>query len=128
MIIKGLKMNVDNFILDKDIDLQCFADKIGVSDKTLFNFLKSESIPKSETFIKTSKVLQFDLNKFLDTGIMEKRIINNMGVVTGSTINNVIDGSRHELELIIEHQKIEIAGLKDAIQQREIIISLLKIK
>jgi hypothetical protein len=59
---------------------------------------------------------------------MEKRIINNMGVVTGSTINNVIDGSRHELELIIEHQKIEIAGLKDAIQQREIIISLLKIK
>lgn len=121
MIVKDLKKTVNRIISDKNWELQDLARELKVNDKTLFNYLKSESIPKTKSFINLSRVLNLDINKFLDTGTMEQRITNNVNVQHG-TINNVQNLNAKELEVL----RVENASLKTRIKDLEKIITLLE--
>ena len=125
MIIKGIEKAIRNYVLENGIDIKDIAANLNISEGTLFGILKTENVVKTEIFIKLFNLLDLSIEEFLKSETMTQ-INNNHVHQNNGTIQNVLQESRHELELIIEYQKKEIMALTDALKQRDIIIELLK--
>lgn len=125
LIIKGIGEKLEKYKFDNGLSFEDLKGFLGVSIRSVQNIIETDSIPKTEIFIKLFNLLDLSIEEFLKSETMTQ-INNNHVHQNNGTIQNVLQESRHELELIIEYQKKEITALTDALKQRDIIIELLK--
>ena len=125
MKIKGIGKKLELYKFDKKLSFEELQKILGLSKRTLQLIIESDSVPKTESFIKLFHLLDLDLEEFINNQVMTQ--INNVLAPNHGTIQNIVAAeSRHELELIIEHLKKENLRLEDSLRRADEMIELLK--